>query len=214
MHDSLKGCIFFTSTGWQPKVFGKCMNAIVRLIVCLFIFLGWGTNANQPVLAQQPPSDPVISLTVKDEPLIDVLDTIAEQTGYEFNLTPQWEDHPVSATINHLPLEQGLKRLLRSLNHTILWEADKVVTIKVYGKATPGSSGSVSFAAPPQDYPQEDEPPSEPENEPLDEDKESMEGDENSRPDAVDQPEEGSGSEEDRPPVRPSNRPARPNVKE
>ena len=41
----------------------------------------------------------------------------------------------VSATIDHQPLEQVLKRLLRSLNYTILWEADKVVVIKVYGKA-------------------------------------------------------------------------------
>jgi hypothetical protein len=39
--------------------------------------------------------------------------------------TANGRTHPVSATIDNLTLEQGLKRLLRSLNHTIIWEADK-----------------------------------------------------------------------------------------
>jgi hypothetical protein len=144
------------------------MKSIACLIVCLFMLFGGGNQVFHPAMAQGEPLDPVINLTVKDEPLSDVLETIAQETGYRFNLTPQWEDHPVSATISNLPLEQGLKRLLRSLNHTIIWEADKTVTIKVYGKVTPGSSGGISFAAPPQPYQEEGEPSIEPDNEPPD----------------------------------------------
>ena len=53
---------------------------------------------------------------------------------------------PTSRT---LPLERGLKRILKSLNHTILWGEDNVVNIEVYGKATQSNSGGISFAAPP-----------------------------------------------------------------
>ena len=107
-------------------------------------------------MAQDAPADPLISLTAKNEPLGEVLETITRDTGYRFNLNRKWNDHPVSATIGNLPLEQGLKRLLRSLNHTIIWEADKIITIMVFGKADPGRSGPViSFQSPPQTYQEE-----------------------------------------------------------
>ncbi len=175
------------------------MNSIVRLIVCVVILLGWGSNAIQPVLAQAEPSDPIIHLTVKNEPLVDVLDAIEQQTGYQFNLTPQWEDHIVSANINNLPLEKGLKRLLRSLNHTILWEADNIVVIKVYGKATPGSSGGVSFAAPPQENREVEEPAMEPENEPPDEKDEFTESAPEDQPDHPDDADQEGRNMPDKP---------------
>ena len=89
-----------------------------------------------------------------------MLDALASDTGYQFNLDRKWKDHPVSATINRLPLEQGLKRLLRSLNHSLIWEADKTITIMVFGKADalrPGNA--VSFGSPPQAVPEDPEPP-------------------------------------------------------
>lgn len=146
---------------------------IACLIVCLGMFYGGGKPILPVAMAQEQPSDPVISLTVKDEPLIDALDTIAGQTGYRFDLTPQWQDHPVSATIADLPLEQGLKRLLRSLNHTILWDDNRTVIIKVYGRIIPGSSRGISFAPPPR--PEPEIPPGIPEDEPFDEDDEADE---------------------------------------
>jgi len=148
---------------------GVAMKSVNRLIVCLFIIFGCAAEVIQPVLAQETPSDPIINVVAKDEPLIDILDEIAQDTGYRFTLTPQWEDHAVSANIKNLTLEQGLKRLLRSLNYTILWEADKTVTIMVYGKANPDRSGGVSFAAPPHPTPSEDAPPIESAEQPLDE---------------------------------------------
>ncbi len=105
-------------------------------------------------MAQEKEADPVISLTVKDEPLADVLDTISEETGYQFHLSPAWQSHPVSATIINLPLEKGLKRLLKSLNHTIIWESDHTIVIKVFGKSEKGSStNAISFSQPPQPEP-------------------------------------------------------------
>lgn len=139
------------------------MNVIIRLIVGMVFFLGLGNNGLQPAFAQELSPNPVISLSVKEEPLIDVLDDITEQTGYRFELSEEWESHPISANVKDLPLERGLKRILKNLNHTILWGEDNVVNIRVYGKATQSDSGGISFAAPPQDDIQEenDESPDE-----------------------------------------------------
>ncbi len=136
------------------------MKPISCLILCFFCFVG--SVAIHPAMAQDATADPLISLTVQNEPLGDVLDTIARDTGYRFNLNGKWKAHPVSATINGLSLEKGLKRLLRSLNHSIVWESDKIVTITVFGKADPGSTGgAISFSSPPQAYQEEIEPAAE-----------------------------------------------------
>jgi hypothetical protein len=133
------------------------MKTIPSLVLCLVFLFGPGTGFIPTVMAANSDAEPLINLTVNNQPLGDVLDTITAETGYQFKLNDQWEAQPVSATIVNLPLEQGLKRLLRSLNHTIIWESDRTITIMVYGKSEAGRSGGViSHAAPPQSVP---EPP-------------------------------------------------------
>jgi len=144
------------------------MKPISCLIFCLFCFVG--SVAIHPAMAQDASPEPRISLTARNEPLGDVLETITRDTGYRFNLNGKWKDYPVSATIANLPLEKGLKRLLRSLNHSIIWESDEIVTITVFGKADPGGTDTaISFAAPPQTYQEEKEPTTEPEPASVDE---------------------------------------------
>jgi hypothetical protein len=143
------------------------MKPISCLIVCFFWFVG--SAATHPAMAQDATADPLISLTAQNEPLGDVLETITRDTGYRFNLNGKWKAYPVSATINGLPLEKGLKRLLRSLNHSIVWESDKTVTIMVFGKVDPANTDSaISFSSPPQTYQEENEPAAETEPAPAD----------------------------------------------
>lgn len=128
------------------------MKSTVCLIIALMLCLSFG---HLPLFAQEPR----INLSAANQPLSEVLDQITSDTGYQFNLSPKWENHRVSASLTAIPLEQGLKRLLRSLNYSIVWESDRVVTILVYGKAEPGrDGGAVSFAPPPQEIPEEPEP--------------------------------------------------------
>jgi len=123
-----------------------------------------------PAQGQQRPGVSTVDLTVKDVPLRDALNTISRDTGYQFNLPRRWEEYKVSATIHGMPLAQGLKRLLRSLNYTIIWESDNLVTIRVYGKAEPGTSGRVnSLSSVPRPSPEEAEPADAPESPPIDE---------------------------------------------
>ena len=113
--------------------------------------------------------DPLIVLTANQEPLGDILKTITQETGYTFNLNKDWRDYPVSATIDNLPLEKGLKRLLRSLNHTIIWESDRIITIKIFSKVDPKRpKPAVSPSFSPRTYQVKPEPSVEPETESLD----------------------------------------------
>ena len=114
---------------------------------------------HRPLAAQEVIEEPLISLSATDQPLAEVLDRIAAKTGYQFNINPAWERHRVSATLTDIPLERGLKRLLRSLNHSILWESNRVVSIMVYGRAESGvDDGAISFAPAPREVPEDEEP--------------------------------------------------------
>jgi len=124
------------------------MKTIIPFILWLLLFIGSDIAVN-PVSATDSVTYPVIKLTVNNQPLGEVLGAITAETGYEFNINEQWESHPVSATIDNLPLEQGLKRLLRYLNHTIIWDSDQIITIMVYGKTDSTSHHSgILHAAP------------------------------------------------------------------
>jgi hypothetical protein len=129
------------------------MKTIIPFILWLLIFIG-NDIAVHPVSATDSVADPIIKLSVNNQPLGEVLDAITAETGYEFSINEQWESHPVSATTENLPLEQGLKRLLRNLNHTIIWDSDRIITIMVYGKTDSISHHSgISYAAPPRSIP-------------------------------------------------------------
>jgi hypothetical protein len=129
------------------------MKTIIPVILMLLLFIGNNITVN-PVSATDSTASPVIKLNVNNQPLGDVLGAITAETGYKFNINEQWESHPVSATIDNLPLEQGLKRLMRNLNHTIIWDSNQIITIMVYGKSGSTSHQSgISHAAPPRSIP-------------------------------------------------------------
>jgi hypothetical protein len=118
-------------------------------LIILFLLTAMGGIGSYPAAAIDASDEPRITLSVTDQPLGDVLDALTDETGYLFTLNDRWDDYPISAVVHDLPLEQGLKRLLRSLNHTIIWEADNVVTIMIYGKVDPsGRDSAIAFPLP------------------------------------------------------------------
>lgn len=120
----------------------------MKTFSCLTLFvllLSMGDGVIQAAAAQGQ----LISLTVNNQPLGQVLETLAGSGGVQFALNEQWKDHLVSAAIDNQPLEQVLKRLLRNLNHTVIWESDHTVTIMIYSKAAgAGSVPATSFSTP------------------------------------------------------------------
>jgi hypothetical protein len=142
------------------------MKTRFYLIIVIGILAALVFLQGHPPAALETAREPRISITAADQPLGEVLDQITAETGYQFNLDPRWEDHRVSAAFKRIGLERGLKRLLRSLNHSIIWESDRTVTIVVYGKSEPGrDQGAVSFAPPPQEVLEDPEPNLEPQEE-------------------------------------------------
>lgn len=77
------------------------------------------------------PPEPFISITAVDEPLGQVLDKIGATIQYEFKVDEMWQDHPVTISVDGIPLNEGLKRILANLNHAIIYENDTTIKIAI-----------------------------------------------------------------------------------
>jgi hypothetical protein len=96
-------------------------------LMCLHI------NTIQEAIGSESQNEPNISLNVKNQRLGDVLKNITQETGIKFMLNDQWSTYPVNASIENMPLNRGLKLILKGLNHVIIYESDKIIKILVYG---------------------------------------------------------------------------------
>lgn len=93
--------------------------------------------------------DELISLTVKDEPLGDVLYKVSRATGYDISVDNQWQNYRVSASLEEVPLHKALKRILRNLNSAIIYVSSKKIKIIIYDKsASEGASYAPSAEKP------------------------------------------------------------------
>lgn len=132
------------------------MIRTASLFLCLFTLPSLTSLDLMIALAQESAAEPLVSLTATNRPLGDALDFLSRSTGYRIDVNEPWQEYPVGATFSEQPLEKGLKRLLNSLNHTILWKTDKSIKIIVYGEIAADNYGpAVSFSAPPQAIPDE-----------------------------------------------------------
>jgi len=148
--------------------FGPNLNVkgyLTYAFVLVFALLCFHSNNVRPVFGADSKDEPRISLKAQNQPLGDVLKKISQDTGYKFKINGQWSRHPVNASIDNMPIIQGLKLILRGLNHAIIYESDNRVKILVYGKAESrqtDSSPTQSFTPQIQNYQQEPPPPTGP----------------------------------------------------
>ena len=118
----------------------------IALIILLFLatlslFLpisSWAAN-------ETGAGDELISMTVKDEPLGDVLYKVAIATGYDISLDNKWQNYRVTASLEKVSLHKGLKRILRNLNSIIIYVSSKKIKIIIYDKT---ASGEASYTPP------------------------------------------------------------------
>ena len=107
----------------------------IALIILLFfatlsLFLPISLSAANETDA----GDELISLTVKDEPLGDVLYKVSMATGYDISLDNKWQNYRVTASLEEVSLHKGLKRILRNLNSAIIYVSSKKIKIIIYDK--------------------------------------------------------------------------------
>jgi hypothetical protein len=116
----------------------------IALIILLFfatlsLFLPISLSAANETDA----GDELISLTVKDEPLGDVLYKVSMATGYDISLDNKWQNYRVTASLEEVSLHKGLKRILRNLNSAIIYVSSKKIKIIIYDKT---ASEEASYA--------------------------------------------------------------------
>jgi type II secretory pathway component GspD/PulD (secretin) len=90
-------------------------------------------------------SEPVFSLVVKNQSLNKVLNTISKSSGYTITVSSEWENRQVTAHLEGVTLEQGLKKIIRLMgnpNHVIISnEKEKRIDIKIYDTEPDYSKG-------------------------------------------------------------------------
>jgi hypothetical protein len=99
-------------------------------------------------------NDSLITISVQNMPLGEVLEKIEETTNLNFMLDEQWKDIPVSVTLDKTPLDKALKRILVNLNNVVIYGSNDQVKIVVFGKAEPGSASGRPSVPPSYGQPQ------------------------------------------------------------
>jgi len=112
----------------QPIVF-----TIILFLAIFFLMLPVASSAGNKTNA----GDELISLTVKDEPLGDVLYKVSMATGYDISLDNKWQNYRVTASLEEVSLHKGLKRILKNLNSAIIYVSSKKIKIIIYDKTAP-----------------------------------------------------------------------------
>lgn len=99
------------------------------IVLLLFIWL-------VPARAEKPEewlSQPV-SVIARNEPLGGVLNRISSNTGVTIVFDQSESELPVSISLNHTPLQQGLLRLFQHQNKSFIFNSDKkIIIIKSFG---------------------------------------------------------------------------------
>ena len=78
-------------------------------------------------------SENVISITLANEPLNEVLLKISKATGYQIEITKDWENRILTVNLDKLTLEEGIKKIIRVLgnpNYTLVTD-DSIKKVKI-----------------------------------------------------------------------------------
>jgi hypothetical protein len=105
-----------------------------KVKICLLALLL--LHHNLPLLCTEVVNEiPLVSLKAKDESLKDIIEKISKVCGYQFIIAEDLSYIPITIQLNNVSLEGSLRRLLRDLNYTIVWdETQKRISISIYGQ--------------------------------------------------------------------------------
>jgi hypothetical protein len=135
----------------SPVRFRLLLSAAIGLL-----FLIWTSG---PVIGGDPPrirfSDGYLTINATKTPLIPLLESLSEASGIEILIAEDLGPHEVTANFLNVPLEEALKRMLRGLNHALVYEKRENIlrlrTLKIYpdGKETGAMIPVTARVAPP-----------------------------------------------------------------
>ena len=118
----------------------RMVMKISAIIIFLAAVIGM-PYADTCLGGKKEPVNPLISLKIDNEPLGSVLKKISKISGYEFSLQGELTDRQVSVVLDNIPLEAALNRILRDLNHAIIWsqEEKKIIVVIIDERSSPGN---------------------------------------------------------------------------
>ena len=77
----------------------------------------------------------VISVNLKDAPITRVLEAISERGKIQFSVDETLSGEKITTAFQKIPLEQALKRILRSLNYSLIYgQNNRLSNVIVFGK--------------------------------------------------------------------------------
>lgn len=119
----------------------------VFLILALFLISFAHFIAHKCIASNTEAVSPRLYLTVENEPLRRVLEKVSAFTGYTITINKEVADVPITARLKDVSLEEGLRRLLRGFNHTLVTQEEKKkIVITIYDRGQ--DSGKTPLTVP------------------------------------------------------------------
>lgn len=120
----------------KNEIIFRSMGAFLLVCLPVFILAHPPTRSFCSELDVKKPGE--LSLDVKDELLMKVLEKLSAASGYEIILDGEWENLTVSVAFENATLEEALSRVLGGYNHAVIWdESEKKISLFIYH--VPGS---------------------------------------------------------------------------
>jgi len=125
----------FTTQLPTRMTFGRCPKIMCRFVFFLSAFalmvISMTLCASRVYAVGEP--SPTYSLEARGEHLGEIIQKLAEMSGYEISLDPNWEAMPVSISIRNVTLYEGLNLLLSRINTAIVIDmAEKKCSIMIF----------------------------------------------------------------------------------
>lgn len=92
-------------------------------------------------------SDEQFSMQIQDKTLAAVFQELTRMSGQPIAFDKQWANQPINTRFANLSLEMAIAKILKNLNHVVIFEEDKI-QIKIYGVVTPDEEIGRASTAP------------------------------------------------------------------
>ncbi len=124
---------------YYRKNYGQ--HVIISIFVIILNVAALGYNNVSWAVIKEAETD-VFSFECKNRPLIKVVDEISNLTGTKIIINEKWAKWPVTVKLKQISTNRALKRILRRLNHAIIYRTDNRISVIIMGEPKLGFGGA------------------------------------------------------------------------
>ena len=114
----------------------KLLAAFIVMLILAFTMLSDGYASGEQ-----------FSMRIQDKTLAAVFQELTRMSGRPITFDKQWANQPINTRFTNLSLEMALAKILKNLNHVVIFEED-TIRIKIYSVVTPGEDIGQASATP------------------------------------------------------------------